>query len=348
MKKSKFTKIILIIFFLTIGLNGCVNNPTSLPQPTNTDLVVQTPLETPTLLPTTETATVEIPKHIFIHLTNSDFYFPDQTAFTQLIATMMEIGYEVSLSSDIPDSNQQFSFVILFEPTQETISRFQANKVDRFLIVQENIEMQTEYPTTLIEMSIADRLFIAGYLAAMISNDWRVGGLLPAIDYQNTGAAKIFQNGVEFMCGRCSPTYGPIVNFPATNTVSSPEDNDRTLQAFGEISANKINTLFIPSAYLSEDLVILLQQSGVTIVSDTVPSPDRMDWIDYAIVDNLLSLILESINEPEQPEGLKTIAVNYSVEAITTELSPGKKDFIKKMINNLQDGFISPYQVSTE
>lgn len=348
MKFSKIPLAISIILIFTFSLSGCVNNPSTQPRPTSTDIVETISLETSTPPQPAATETIESSKNIFILLTNSDLYFPDQTVLTQLTSTLTELGYEVLSAGETPDTGQSFSHVLLFGPTQETISHFQSDNFERLLIVQESAGLSTGKPTTILKMRIADRLFIAGYLSAILSNDWRVGGLLPAIEYQNTSAEKIFQNGVEFMCGRCSPTFGPIVNFPVTTTLSSPEDNEGTLQAFSEISPNKINILYIPSAYLFDDLVILLHQSGITIVSDSVPGQDRSDWIDYAIVDDLSNLILESISESEQNEDLQIVPISYSVEAITAELSPGKNNFITLMINDLQKGFISPYQAPAE
>ncbi|MBE0686464.1 MAG: hypothetical protein IH585_10730 [Anaerolineaceae bacterium] len=295
-----------------------------------------------------ETEIIEESKNIFIHLANSDQYFPDQSALAQLSSSMMELSYEVLSSNDLPDSNLTFSFVLLFEPSQETLSHFQPENVERFLIVQERVDEIFEKPSTVFEVSAANRLFIAGYLSAIISNDWRVGGLLPTIQYQNTGADIVFQNGVVFLCGRCSPTYGPIVNFPITNLLSIPEDNKATLQAYAEIATNKINTLYIPSVYLFDDLVILLKQSGVTIVSDAIPTIEQSDWIDYAIVDNLHGLIIGTISKTDQQGGLEKIPVEFSVYASARELSPGKSNFINNMIDNLQAGFISPYQIPIE
>lgn len=348
MKITKITTILIIAFSFVFVLSACVNNSTTQPQPTSTDLVDSTPLESSTPTNPVETEVIEKPKNIFIHLQNSDLYFPDQTALAQLSSSIMELGYEVLSSDNLPDSDRSFSFVLLFEPSQETLSHFQSDKIERFLIVQESVDISFEKPSTVFEMSVADRLFIAGYLSAIISNDWRVGGLLPSITYQNTGADVVFQNGVVFLCGRCSPTFGPIVDFPITTLLSLPEDNDATLQAYAEISSYKINTLFIPSAYLFDDLIILLKQSGVTIVSDAKSGIGQSDWIDYAIIDNLSSLIMDAISETNQQEGLVTIPVDFSVYATTRELSPGKFNFITNMIDNLQAGFISPYQISNE
>lgn len=348
MKIQKISILILLTLMFTFTLSGCEQNLSTPAQPTSTDLVVMTPLESSTPAQPVETKIPENPKRIFIHLTNSDLYYPDQTALTLLSATISEMGYEVLTGNETPESDQLFDFVLLFSPSPETFTHFQSDNIGRLLIVEEDSEAQPAKPATIFKMSIADRTFIAGYLSAVISDDWRVGGLLPVVDYHGTGADKVFQNGVEFMCGRCSPIYGPIVKFPVTSDLSSPEDNERTLQAFGEISPNKIDVVYIPSAYLFNDLVILLNQSGVTIVSDVVPGQDRTEWVDYAIIDNLSALILEAISEPEQQELLQTLPVEYTVISITNELTPGKSDFVNTMINNLQAGFISPYQITTE
>jgi hypothetical protein len=346
----KITKFNNLLTFVLVGfiLGACGNNAITQPQPTSTDLVEPARLESSTPTNPVETAVIEESKNIYIHLENADLYFPDQTVLAQLSSSMMESGYVVLSSNELPSSGQIFSIVLLFDPSQDTLSYFQSENVERFLIIQEKMNLNLEKPTTMFKMAPADRLFIAGYLSALISNDWRVGGLIPPIQYQNTGADLVFQNGAVFLCGRCAPTFGPIVDFPITALLSSPEDNDSTLQTYGEISTNKINTLFIPSAYLFDDLVILLQQSGVTIISDAKSGGEQSDWIDYAIIDNLSELIINAISDTGQQEGLITTPVEFSVYSSIGELSPGKSDFINDMIKNLQAGFISPYQIPIE
>lgn len=347
MKINKITACLIIILVVYV-LSACANNATTQPQPTSTDLIEPSLSESSTPTTPVETQVIEESKKIFILMENSGLYIPDPTALPQLSSTMMELGYEVITSNDLPGTDQSFSFALLFDPSRATLTHFQSGNIERLLIVQKNVDTTIEKPSTVFEMSPADRLFVAGYLSAMISDDWRVGGLLPSINYQNTGADMVFQNGVVFLCGRCAPTYGPIVDFPTTSLLDAPEDNEATLQAYGEISPNKINTLYIPSAYLFDDLVILLKQSGVTIVSDAKSGVDQSDWIDFAIVDNLSDLILNAISENGEQEGLVTTPVEFSISASSKELSSGKTDFINAMIQNLQAGFISPYQIPVE
>lgn len=347
MKLIKVTTLMIIVL-VVFGLSACVNSAPTQPQPTSTDMVEPTLFESSTPTTPVETQVIEESKNIFIHLENAGHFFPNQTALAQLSSTMMEQGYEVITNNDLPGFDKSFSFALLFEPSQATLTHFQSGNIERFLIVQENVDVTIEKPSILFEMSPADRLFIAGYLSALISNDWRVGGLFPSRNYQNTTAEKVFQNGVVYLCGRCAPTFGPIVKFPMSALLSNPEDNESTLQAYKEISTSKINTLYIPSSYLFDDLVILLKQSGVTIVSDANSGVEQSDWIDYAIVDNLSDLILNAMSENGAQEEFVITPVEFSVYTSVKELSPGKSNFINEMIQNLQAGFISPYQVLNE
>ncbi|HSM25479.1 MAG TPA: hypothetical protein VK856_11500, partial [Anaerolineaceae bacterium] len=191
--------------------------------------------------------------------------------------------------------------------------------------------------------------FLAGYFSALITNDWRVGGLLPEVQYNNTDASKIFQNGMIYLCGRCTPVFGPIVKFPVTTILSTPENTEATMQAFGEIADNRINTLFIPSIYLYDDLVTLLKQNNVVIISDSDMETSLNEWVDYAITTNVNELVFTILsNDIQQDELVRTIPVEYAIHANTAPISVGRENFLKEMINNLQLGLISPYEVISD
>lgn len=150
------------------------------------------------------------------------------------------------------------------------------------------------------------------------------------------------------MCGRCLPIYGPLVNFPVTATLSTPDNNDMTMQAFSEIYNNRINSLYIPSSYLYDDFVILLQQNGIKIISDANLNNNQADWIDYAVEDNLAKLIENSVTQTNQSEIFLVQPVEYSIYSKFDNFPLGKANFIQSMMDNLRKGFISPYSALQE
>lgn len=348
----KIKKIIIaIILLITVSLlSACGNNSnTSISTSTPDSEIIQTPttlIETPTAREPTEVVN-GLPT-LFIFTPNSEIYFPVYSEIETMISNFEANGIEVKSANVLPSSDLFFTFVLLFNPTQETINFFDAGMANQLLIVAEELSNQPSTRTTLFTMSPADRVFIGGYLAAIMTEDWRVGGLLPDVEYENTPLTTIFQNGVEFMCGRCLPIYGPLVNFPVTATLSSPDNNDMTMQAFSEIYNDRLNSLYVPSAYLYDDFVILLQQNGIAIISDANLSNDKADWIDYAVEDNLTILIENSITQANQSENFLAQPVDYSIYSKFDNFPLGKANFIQNMIDNLQKGFISPYSAMQE
>jgi hypothetical protein len=339
---------ILITVILVLVLSACANNTPVNPDPTNAEIVNPTSSEIPATVQPIITETIVDSKELFIYLLKSEMYMKNSETFDAIVSKAEELGYKVTQSFELSESQQPFTYVILFDPDDQTISHFDTESTGRLIIVGEELIKTPLRPTTFIKTSVADKIFIAGYFSALITNDWRVGGLLPTTLYQNTAADQVFKNGVIFLCGRCSPTFGPIVNFPITATLSTPEDLERTMQAYGEITNSRMNSLFIPSDYLYDDLITILKQNNVTIISDSELGSDQADWIDYAVTDNLPELFIDIISKTSQNDDIELIQVDYSIFSRSNNVSPGKLTFITEMIENLRSGFISPYQITLD
>ncbi|GEM_PF-2222070 len=346
--KKTFSFLIFLLPLLLISACG-KNIPTATPE------LTLLPQNTETAPSGTSSASEQIPTEVpivtesfFIYLENAEEYYPIEANLEELSNAAVNDGMVVQSSNEIPASGQAFTYVLLFDPSTETLSIFDNGIATELLIVAEELTAEPKTHTTLFTISPADRLFISGYLSAIISTDWRVGGLLPNTEIRKNQANLLFENGMAFLCGRCTPTSGPLAQFPATATLSSPENTNETLQQFGELSKNRINTLFIPSAYLFDDFIILLQQNGVQVVSDIAFDGTKKDWVDYAVVDNLSSLIKDSLNNLDRNEPFTTIPVEYSIYSKNNELSVGKLNFINDLIKKLQTGLISPYSYVEE
>lgn len=333
--------IVLLIFFLS----SCTdNNIISTPVQNPSDPTQLQPTLTPTTVIESEPS-ITIKKLLIYHPNIDDLHF--QNDLIEIVSAAEGIGFEVSRSNELSDVS--YSSILLFEPTEEILSKSQLLAEEQVIVVGEETTFSPTIPTTLIKLSPAESIFIAGYLSALITNDWRVGGLLPDNQYNNTDLTKIFQNGVIYLCGRCTPVFGPIVKFPVTAILSEAENTEATLQAFSEIADNRINTLFIPANYLYDDLVTLLKQNNVTIISDSTMEPSKNGWVDYAITTNVEDLVISVLSNDSQPEELLTIIpVEYSIQANDSPISIGRENFLKEMIFNLQSGLISPYQVVTD
>jgi len=87
--------------------------------------------------------------------------------------------------------------------------------------------------------------FIAGYIAALITPDWRVGALSVQENPDALAARDGFRTGVKYYCGLCNPKYAPTgINYLYPKYIDLPVD-----AADLQISANSL-------AYTGETLLL--------------------------------------------------------------------------------------------
>jgi hypothetical protein len=347
MLKKQRPYYLLITFLILLFASNCSGNIEN----STPTLIESEPTSTQTIVEATETIEIEPTqesKNLFILLQDSQNYL-NPGDLDLISARASELGYEVTTSEEIPENSNGQTTILIFTQDNEVLSYLSGITQERLIIVGEDTLDATIENSIFIQTSKANQISIAGYLAALITDDWRVGGLLPDEQFNNTAASTVFRNGVLFLCGRCTPVYGPIVNFPVTATLSSPEDTERTMQALGEISSNRLNSVFIPGAYLYDDLVILLRQNEVTIFSDINLESENSDWVDYSVTNNLSEIIIEILAEDDDQATLNdAISVEYFIQSYSNEIPLGRANFLQEMIDNLQSGLISPYEISSD
>ena len=342
LKKFYYFSVLIFLFLSACSGNGTTIVPTQSEETPTQFIANLEPTSTIEVEPTQEN------KSLFI-FTNNIEDFINQSDLDKINTTATSLGYEVTISNDVALLSGRYSLVISFDLNDQVLNQLKNVEIGHMIVVGDNLVEPTLSNFTLIKASKAEQIFISGYLAALVTDDWRVGGLLPEKEFINTTASTIFKNGVLFLCGRCVPVYGPIVNFPVTATLSTPEDNERTMQALGEISSNRLNSLYIPGDYLYDDLVILLRQNRTSIFSDFNPQSGMEDWVDYSITNNLVDVLIGILNNPGPGDAAhNTIMVEYKIESHSDEIPEGRLAYLLEMIDKVQSGLVSPFAVNDE
>ncbi len=343
-KHHKFYIFSVLIFFLLSACSG--NSSTTVPTQSEEISTLPIPSMEPTL--TMEMEPTQEIRNLFI-FTNNFENFINQSDLDKINNAATSQGYMVTISNDIALLSDSYSVVITFDHSDQILDQFRKIEIGHLIVIGDNQVETSQSNLIYIKASRAEQIFIAGYLAALITDDWRVGGLLPDLEYYNTSASTVFKNGVLYLCGRCIPVYGPIVTFPVTATLSAPEDNERTMQALGEITTNRLNSLFIPGDYLYNDLVILLRQNGISIFSDFIPQSGMEDWVDYSITNNLVDILIGMIDNPEFGDtSQNTISVEYEIKSHSGDIPDGRLTYLQEMVGKVQSGLVSPYAVNNE
>ena len=114
--------------------------------------------------------------------------------------------------------------------------------------------------------------FIAGYLAAVITDDWR-GGMISNDDPAGQLAAQGFRNGLVFFCGLCRPAYPPFYEYPI---LASPPGQ----AAADSLISQGVQTVYLAPGAGDPALLEYLAQAGLNLIGSAPPPESLKDrWV---------------------------------------------------------------------
>ena len=183
--------------------------------------------------------------------------------------------------------------------------------------------------------------YLAGYLAASLTEAWRVGVINNADTVEGKSAQQAFINGVVFYCGLCRPPYPPFYQYPAVVEVRDDATDDELISAADSIIGQAVETVFIAPGTGNDPLIAYLADQGVNIIGTAVP-PQGVDdhWI-TTIETDLTAAVEDMWQQLMKGEG--SIAENTPL-AMTHRnpalFSPGKQNMVEAFMIDLSAGFI--------
>ncbi|MBN1537076.1 MAG: hypothetical protein JW908_10125 [Anaerolineales bacterium] len=186
--------------------------------------------------------------------------------------------------------------------------------------------------------------FLAGVVAAVTTDDFRVGVIYPAETAVGKAARRGFSNGVTYFCGFCQPVHPP---YPASNyplfyelpVPASEMDWDAAIEYFNIWQAKTI--------YITPDLDDLqlgnyLAQAGFRIISQSKPGEDIKDkWTASIGAGDVVQIIDTHWQEFLSGDGGLSIEFPLGITNVNENvISPGKLQYIDIVISDLKDDFI--------
>ena len=183
--------------------------------------------------------------------------------------------------------------------------------------------------------------FLAGYIAAVVTPDWRVG----VISQGDTGAGRAarqgFLNGAIFFCGLCRPAYPPFVQYPNYYEVSSTASQTDKQAAADYLIGQGVKTVYVYPAVADEALLSYLAQAGVNLIGSGIPPASlQNNWIASIGVD-WLSAVQEAwtnwINGEQTGNGTTPLGIS---NANPNLFSPGRQDLVERILADLTAGYI--------
>lgn len=180
--------------------------------------------------------------------------------------------------------------------------------------------------------------FLAGYVAAMITEDWRVGVLT---DSRLPGGSDIlggFASGVRFFCGLCRQVYAPHVEVPLLVDLAG---YDSLEAALGQLVQAGVKTVYVAPDAVSEDLQRRLTALGVQALGVHMPADLReLGWVASIRPDPGAALehAWPELMNGERVELPMPLAI---LEVDEARLSPGRLQLAQRTLERLLAGEIA-------
>lgn len=329
-------KIISLFILISTILMAC---GTSTPQATATPI----PTDTPTPLPTL-TATPTIPLAVLVVPANMDADLSNLYQKTVYdLAQASGMRYQVRNTLTAADLEPGLKIVIAFPPDPGIAALAAAAPQVQFLAI--NIPGLTAGGNISLLGGNSQRdipAFLAGYVAAMITDDYRVGMIIPKDNNDAARAYNAFSNGMTFYCGSCRPFYYLTWSFP--QYIEIPADEDKAKYggyANYLITDRKVNTLYIYADVADADFLNYVGTTGAYIIGTISPNPRPAGWV-MTIQPDIVKAIQTAWPDLLAGQGGIDVQSPLGIGDIDpTILTPGKQRLAQQTLDDLQAGRIN-------
>jgi hypothetical protein len=328
---------------ILISLSACDSD-----EPALTPTIIQPAVATTVVLPATDTPqpTLTAPPPLVVLLAPPGAEAMQVSILQPLLAELAaQDGFDFEVHSELPplDEVESLQFVVALSPDPGLGEMASAYPNVRFLGVGiptlqaggnlSLVGVQGERPD--------EKGFLAGYLAAVITPNWRVGVLSLSDNDASQVAQQGFINGAIFYCGLCRPAYPPFFQYPIYAGFPSGASLETQQAAVDTLVANAVETVYVAPGAAGDELLAYLAQSGLKIIAGIEPLSGledrwvvsiKLDW------DDAVRQIWPVLTSTEPGISLEPpLLLSSSNESL---LSPGRQGFVERMMADLDAGYI--------
>jgi hypothetical protein len=335
----------LIILAMLIMGSGCRSKPADSPPAVVQTVMPSVPAAT---LPSQDTPqpspTVAPSKVVLLTLPGAD---PQLAANLQTV--LAELTAQDGLTLDVRtqltglDLEPEVGMLVAVPPDPGILNLAAANPQVQFLAVGiPGLQAAQNLSVIGSGSERADQQgFLAGYLAATITPDWRVGVISRADTSAGKAARNGFTNGVIFFCGLCRPAFPPFIQYPIFVDLpggATPADQQAAIDT---LVNNAVNTVYVFPGAGDNTLLEGLAAAGLNIIGGATPPASLTgDWVASIRLD-----VSAAVRQawPRLSAGEEAVNLNVPI-AITDQnlalLSAGRQRIVQSLLDDLLAGFI--------
>ncbi len=280
---QKIFQIISIIIALGLFLAACKPDVTTTPtQP------VESTSSTEVIITEAPTPTPGVPSAVLVISPNAD---PVSVARTQ--STLETLTADSSLALSVVDSltaDQLTENIRIVIGVGEGIDlaglAISAPAIQFVAVDQPNAVPGTNL--SVIGNPVIDeerQSFMAGYLTALVSADYKVGGIVPSDITLTTEAVNAYVIGARFFCGLCNPKYPPYNAFPQWETMPTGSGQTAFQPVVDGLANLGVEVVYLHADLVSPELLNYLSEIGMEVVGGTSPDMARSNWVGTVALD---------------------------------------------------------------
>ena len=325
----------------TLTLSACSNSATSTATEDGTIATEQVLTATPTLSPT------ETPSPPVVAL-----YAPagsDPLLIGKVDNALKDLATKGGLLFELWDTlptgefPENIKIVVFIEPGTDAVAIANAHPAVQFISVGiPGIEPVGNLTVIGADGPRFDKQgFLAGYLAAVVTNDWRVGVISVGDTPEGKGANNGFLNGVVFFCGLCRPVQPPFYEYPIYYQINSGANQAEQQAAADYIIGSAVHTVYVYPGAGNEALLQYLAESGVLLIGGIDPPVELIDsWVGTVTLDFNLA-ITQAWEDIQSGKTGESISLPVTITNINEDLfSIGRQHWVQETIDDLNNGFI--------
>ncbi|MDD2696455.1 MAG: hypothetical protein PHD58_11080 [Anaerolineales bacterium] len=339
---AQFLPVLLFLALAACALPGsqgqvtdtALSSPQALPTSTSTPPLSETPNPPSIVLVATPSADPALAASLQERLASlaeeAELHFETRPALTP---------------ADLPGANLRVAVLLGADDALLTSLASAAPEVQFLAIGSSNLEPSPNLSLVSFQAQRADlQAFLAGYIAAAVTEDWRVGVVSEAGTPNGKAARNGFTNGVFFFCGLCRPVYPPfpIPGYPLTWELAAGGGGADWEAAMAYFKEWSVKTIYVADPLAEAPLLDAMAASGFNLIASPAPTAATQSvWIASVGSADLLQAV-EALwpDLLAGKEGARldlTLAITHANPAL---FSPGRQDYVAHMLADLQQGYI--------
>ena len=184
--------------------------------------------------------------------------------------------------------------------------------------------------------------FMGGYLAALVTRDYKVAGLIPSDIPLTTEAQNAYEIGARFYCGLCKSQYPPYNSYPQLYTLPLGSDVTTLQNAAATLSDLGVQVVYVHRDLVTTDLLSVLENYGIEVVGGASPDMPRNNWVGTVAIDPTPALakiwgdVMAGIGGQQVPGAIVLLDLDSGL------LSEGRRLMFDEIKTDLEQDLVLP------